>query len=263
MHGIKLPRKVASIGGACALLLVLAACGSTVPSSTHAPTHPTPHAHITTPTPSPTPETLEQMFNAGPAPEGVVQQLDSPTMSADQFDEAPKADQLKWLSWKINNKYAAYAAQFYAESQNPNDVYPSSVSIDNTPQQAMTIAMYAQRMADSMPNALDAQKALIASLPDGQKDGGYTSGLKAIGLDSGRYIQVTPKQETPSSLMPTVDSTSGIMTDAAGRKYQQVETTVSGTDGNGIQQSEALKYNLFFYTFTDFKGNTVSIWLPS
>jgi hypothetical protein len=45
--------------------------------------------------------------------------------------------------------------------------------------------------------------------------------------------------------------------------YQQVETTVSGPDGNGVRQSENLQYNLFFYTYTDFKGNTQSIWLAS
>lgn len=212
------------------------------------------------PSPSPT-QTVEQMFDAGPAPEGIIKTLESPSTTAEQFNAASKQDQLKWLSWKTNNNIKAYAAEFSAASNNQNDIYPSDISINSSPQNAMTDAIYKERVAGAMDNALDAHKALIASLPDGMSDGGYATRLAAAHIDS--YIPFTPNQETAVSVMPTIDSSTDILTDSSGRQYRQVVATISGPDGNGIQQTVTLKYNLFFYTYTDYQGNKQSTWLAS
>lgn len=227
----------------------------------------------TEPNPSNTPDILPSETptpEATPIAELVIPEELKPIQAetADQFNNESKAVQLKYLSWLVaqatnGQGIQVYAQEFQAKSQQSYDVYPESVSIDNTPQEASTILTYNDRIMWSQPTGLDAQKAMIAVLEGGESSPDYAVLMSRIQPDQPNYIALTARQLAASAnaVGSEITSSSDLQTDANGRTYRTTTWTVTQADGNGVSQTLTGNGIQYYYEYVDYNNVKTSTWL--
>jgi hypothetical protein len=191
--------------------------------------------------------------------------MDTPEQVA-AFNAIPKEDQLTWLSWATNDSIPEYASEYQTKSHDVNDVYPTAISIDDTPQQALNVGHYNIRVARSMATAADAQKALIASLPGGIEDGAYQAELVKLQLAFTPWLPIsaTIEEMSDADVATTVTNSPALQTDGSGRQYYEILSSYSFTNDAGtISSGNNIPNTAYYYTYKDFKGVEQSTWLIS
>ena len=114
-------------------------------------------------------------------------------MSAEAFEALSKAEQFVYVSYLFRGA-DRYVSDWRSSSRSqPTDIYRSDSGLDDTPQQIVAACFWTMRMAMSLVDPEDRQKAFIASFWGGRESQTYDrlaslekglGGIKAKGIAS-------------------------------------------------------------------------------
>lgn len=225
------------------------------PSATTAPTEkptttPAP-AETTAPTPEATTPPVETMPSSL-APLAAE--------SPDAFNSEPKPAQLSYLAWQ-NRDIKTYADQYAALTNNPNEKYPDSISINNTPQEILTSNAMSIQHAFSMETADEAKKAVIASLRFGEDSDAYPIWETAIDKEGLNYTPLDAKffAVTGQIEQSTATGASDLQTDLTGERYKDITFTYTDTTDGSTIKSATVRF--YYVEFKDANGQEQAMWL--
>ena len=182
--------------------------------------------------------------------------------TADQFANESLQTRLTYLSWLTRGDIKTYADEYAATSKNPLDQYPSQVSIDNTPQEILTVSGTNIRFAFSQDNVQEALKATMAGLEHGQASDAYP--IWSTEIKKSPLLPFSAKMLAAAGFIISSQysgESSPVQVNASGEQYRNISWTGSGTDiyGKTVSQSGTTRVN--FVKYTDYRGEQASIWL--
>ncbi|MDB5166995.1 MAG: hypothetical protein JWN26_140 [Candidatus Saccharibacteria bacterium] len=159
----KFARLLATAGGAVALSFLLAACGT---NATPSPTPTVSASDVPTPIETQVPNTANLFTGELATTPDQISKYSN--MSFADFKALQPSERTAFFLDKAKDPQkglAAYAKLYTYVSGNSLDALPATISVDNTPQEILSIATYGQRFAISFDQPT-AEKLLAGTIPD-------------------------------------------------------------------------------------------------
>jgi hypothetical protein len=255
-------RSLASLKNAAALTLfaaVLAGCAPSQESPIETPSTSQP-AEPTTPvevTPSNEPEQPAEKDYVKPE---LIEEYDA--MELSEFQRLPIEKRLEYTAWYFQDA-REYAAVYYEESKDPADIYPDEISINNTPEEIMSILTTQQRMVFSVvkngvtpaPAVIEARNALGVKFDD-------TAARKLLSASSTNISSIYYRQ-----MMSKIDEMTGSKPESARGlgvfKGLQGSTIISASKLDTSKQYPTMTIKSYYNGNPDLTATFVAQWIES